>query len=200
MKLNLPRIVWLRWAGPENDVDRLLLVGASNNQEAKRITTTEGGLLEKVLGDISDEVGPVWDGAYTYIEYDNAHWDEEDGIPEVDRWDVIVIGPEDQLFWQLITGSIRDAELEFWYAYKSRTPDFGDGRLAEELRRWCIANPADAREFLNWTQATWDREDRYVSRIVGDPELSASIEAAEMAASIPHPVVATKERGHGKAL
>lgn len=199
MKLNLPRIVWLRWAGPENDVDRLLLVGASNNQEAKRIAT-KSDILKKALGSISDEVGPVLYDAYTYVEYDQVHWDEEDGIPEVDRWDVIVIGPEDQLFWQLITGSNWDAELEFSYVYKSRTPDSGGGRLAEELRRWCIENPADAREFLKWAGVVWGQGNRYVSRITGDSELLALIEAAELAGSTPNTVAAMKEGGHGKAL
>lgn len=200
MNLNLPRIVWLRWAGPEKDFDRLLLIGSRNNQEAKRIAATVDGILEKTLGDISEEAGPVWYDAYTYIEYDQAHWDEEDGIPEVDRWDVIVIGPEDQLFWQLMTGAIRDAELEFLYAYKSRTPNFGDRYLTEELRKWCIVNPTDALKFIEWARAVWAQENRYVSRIVDDPEFLALIEAAQFAASTTHAVVATKECSHGKAL
>lgn len=197
MKLNLPRIVWLRWAGPEIDFDRLLLVGARNNEEAKQFATDEGVLID-ALGDISEEVGPVWYDSYTYIQYDEAHWDEDDGIPD-DRWDVIVIGPEDQLFWHLITGSIADAELEFSYVYKSRTPKFGSHGLAEELRGWCIAHPADAKEFLKWASAAWGVNPD-VSRIVNDPELLATIEAGEISASTPHSEVITKEGGRGKAL
>lgn len=198
MKLNLARIVWLRWAGPEKDFDRLLIVGARNNQEARHMVINDANLLVGTLQDISEEAGTVWYGAYPYVEYDQDHWDEEDGVPEVDRWDVIVIGPEDQLFWQLITGSFSDAGSEFQFAYKSRSPDCAYKRLKGELIRWFYENPSDGRKFLKWASTAWDKGNAYVSKILNDPEWLAVIEAADIKLSLCDFII--KEGGHDRAL
>lgn len=200
MKLNLPRIVWLRWAGPEKDFDRLLIVGARNNQEARRMVIDDGNLLEGTLQDISEEVGTVWYGAYPYIEYDQSHWDEEDGVPAVDRWDVIVIGPEDQVFWQLITGAFMDAALEIQYAYNSRSPNFEVVSPSKELGVWFVDNPADARKFLKWAREAWGRENSYVNSITGDPSWYSLIEVGELEPSVFLAKIRIKEGGHGRAL
>lgn len=201
MKLNLPRIVWLRWAGPEKDFDRLLIVGARNNQEARRMVINDDNLVEGTLQDISEEVGTVWYGAYPYIEYDQAHWDEEGGVPAVDRWDVIAIGPEDQIFWQLITGAFVDAELEIQYAYNSRSPNFEDVSPRGKLSGWIVDNPADARKFFKWASDAWDRSNQYVNSIIGDPQWYCLIEVAELEPSVLLARLKLREGGgHGRAL
>lgn len=196
--MKLPRIAWLRWAGPEEGIDRLKVVGARNNEDAKRVVTTED-ILKKTLESISKEVDLVTYDNFTYIEFDQFHWEDEEGIPEVDRWDVIIIGPEDQLFWQLVSGALGDAELEFEYVFKSRAPQIQKSGLVHELHSWCAANPADARNFLEWAGRTWPLDNIYVEKVIR-PELLSLIEAAEIADSIPYTVVTTREGGHGKGL
>lgn len=197
--MKLPRIVWYRWANSERDFDALVIVGASNNQEAKYIAVERKQLSSALTNSCLFTEGVDY-GAFLYVQFDDAHWDEEDGIPCVERWDVIVIGPEDQLFWQLVDGYYSDAQIDFEYIYRSHFPNLAKGQLHQALTDWCVANPDDARSFLEWSKQAWPRMDFHVNRIVNDPHLLALIEGAEIEGSTPKVVGADKECGHGKAL
>lgn len=197
--MKMPRIVWFRWAGPEDDFDRILVVGASTNQEARSIATADD-FLTKALGDISGAVGVVWYDDYTYVEYDQAHWDEEDGIPEVDRWDVIVIGPEDLLFWLLLKDHLGDADLEASHIYQSQLPKLSKGQLREAVKSWIRSDPAAGKAFLAWADEAWSHHNHHVRPFTSDPELRARVEAAGIDSSIHCIDNVNKESGDGKVL